>query len=261
MRRILVLVVSALLCAGVVVACGDDDEDAEKKSGSKTSVYFGWLLGTADVAAVAIEVDRPDGTGKSKVRAYLCDGRGEPDGKALWFVGPLDLAATRKRGSDATLTSAGGREELVLSYVSERRVQGSFTDADGKRASFSAYPAIDGAGIYEVTLDENFRYKGTSTDGNKLDATAEQSGETSGTITTADGEKVKFSVQSLSLATPAQLSSRGLKTDYGKYRKVNQVPGEYVAVIAPGGSHWLGRSGNVRGGSPGLNIIGLDKKC
>ena len=39
------------------------------------------------------------------------------------------------------------------------------------------------------------------------------------------------------------------------------MPGEYVAVIAPGGSHWLGRSGNVRGGQSGLNIIGLDKKC
>jgi hypothetical protein len=34
-----------------------------------------------------------------------------------------------------------------------------------------------------------------------------------------------------------------------------------VAVFAPGGSHWLGRSGNVRGGQSGANIIGLDKKC
>ena len=36
--------------------------------------------------------------------------------------------------------------------------------------------------------------------------------------------------------------------------------GEYVAVIAPGGSHWFGRSGDVRSGSPGVFIIGLDKK-
>ena len=70
-----------------------------------------------------------------------------------------------------------------------------------------------------------------------------------------------FAVQSLALATPARLAARGLPTDYGQYKAVNQVPGEYVAVIAPGGSHWLGRSGNVRGGSSGVNIIGLDKKC
>ena len=67
--------------------------------------------------------------------------------------------------------------------------------------------------------------------------------------------------EALALATPARLAARGLPTDYGRYKAVNQVPGEYVAVIAPGGSHWLGRSGNVRGGESGLNIIGLDKKC
>ena len=84
---------------------------------------------------------------------------------------------------------------------------------------------------------------------------------TEGTITTAAGDELEFTVNSLALATPAALSARGLPDDYRQYVDVNQVPGEYVALIAPGGSHWLGRSGNVRGGSAGLNIIGLDKKC
>jgi hypothetical protein len=39
------------------------------------------------------------------------------------------------------------------------------------------------------------------------------------------------------------------------------LPGTYVAFAAPRGRFLIGRSGNVRGGSPGLNIIGLDKKC
>ena len=257
MRRITVVCVA--LCVGLLGACGGDDES--EKSASKTAVYFGWLLGTPEPAAVAIEVDRADAKGMSKVRAYVCDGRGEPAGMAIWFGGPIDVAATTAQGENASLTSAGGNEELVLEYVAAGRVQGSFKDDKGERRQFAAYPAIDGAGIYEVSLDKDLHYKGISTDGNALDAQAEKNGRTTGTITTADDKKVEFAVQSLALATPAALSARGLPTDYGKYKAVNQIPGEYVAVIAPGGSHWLGRSGNVRGGQSGLNIIGLDKKC
>ena len=260
MRRI-VIVISTALLMGVLGACADDDKSKDTKASDKPKVYFGWMTGTEDVAAMAIEVDPPDKTGKSKVRAYLCDGRGEPEGKAIWFAGPIDVAATTARGKNATLASAGGKEDLALEYVSDRRVQGTFEDENGKRSQFSAYPAIDGAGIYEVTLDKDLNYTGTSIDGNKLEAKADKAGSTSGTIKTADGKEVKFAVQSLALATPANLSARGLAPDYGKYKQVNQVPGEYTAVIAPGGSHWLGRSGNVRGGSSGATIIGLDKKC
>ena len=261
MRRVTLAVCTAL-CVGLLGACGgDDNSEDSKKAASSTKVYFGWLLGTREPAAVAIEVDRADAKGMSKVRAYVCDGRGEPAGMAVWFGGPVDVAATRKPGANATLTSAGGDEQLALEYVADGRVQGSFTDEEGARRQFAAYPAIDGAGIYEVSLGEDLRYKGVSTDGNSLAATAAADGRTVGTITTAAGEEVKFAVQSLALATPARLAARGLPTDYGRYKEVNQVPGEYVAVIAPGGSHWLGRSGNVKGGQSGLNIIGLDKKC
>lgn len=260
MRRITLAICTAL-CVGLIGACGGDDESNEDRAASRTAVYFGWLLGTREPAAVAIEVDRADERGMSKVRAYVCDGRGEPAGMAVWFGGAVDAGATTEPGESARLTSAGGDETLVLDYVAEGRVQGSFTDDRGARRQFAAYPAIDGAGIYEVSLTPDLKYKGVSTDGNELEATAQRDGRTAGTITTADGKEVKFAVQSLALATPARLAARGLPTDYSRYRDVNQVPGEYVAVIAPGGSHWLGRSGNVRGGSSGVNIIGLDKKC
>jgi hypothetical protein len=261
MRRATLAVCTAL-CVGLLSACGGDEKSEDSdKAAAKTAVYFGWLLGTREPAAVAIEVDRAGSNGMSKVRAYVCDGRGEPAGMAVWFGGAVNAAATTEQGTNATLTSAGGDEELVLEYIADGRVQGSFKDEAGARRQFAAYPAIDGAGIYEVSLSEDLRYEGVSTDGNKLDAKAEEDGSTAGTITTADGKEVKFAVQSLALATPARLAARGLPTDYGRYKAVNQVPGEYVAVIAPGGSHWLGRSGNVRGGQSGLNIIGLDKKC
>ena len=114
----------------------------------------------------------------SEVRAYVCDGRGEPEGKAVWFAGPVDVASTTEPGTNVTLTSAGRKEDLVLEFVDEGRVQGSFKDERGKRSQFVAYPAIDGAGIYEVTLDKDLHYTGVSTDGNKLDAQAEKSGRT-----------------------------------------------------------------------------------
>ena len=162
MRRIMIVVCAALF-VGLLGACGGDDDGdkANGKAAGKAAVYFGWLLGTSEPAAVAIEVDRADAKGMSKVRAYVCDGRGEPEGMAIWFAGPVDAAATTKPGANATLTSAGGKEDLVLEYVSDRRIQGSFKDERGKRRQFAAYPAIDGAGIYEVSLDEDLRYKGT----------------------------------------------------------------------------------------------------
>ncbi len=259
MRRITIVVATAL-CAALLAACGGDDDDSNDKA-DKAKTYFGWLLGTGDPVAVAIEVDRPDSSGMSKVRAYVCDGRSEPEGMAVWFSAPVDTEATTRPGANSKLTSVGGDEELVLEYVADGRIQGSFKGESGKRSQFAAYPAIDGAGIYEVTLNRDLEYTGTSIDGNKLEAKADRGGRTSGTITTADDEKVEFSVQSLSLATPAQLTARGLPSDYGKYKRVNQVPGEYTAVIAPGGSHWLGRGGSVRAGTGSVNIIGLDKKC
>ena len=163
MRRI-TLTVCAALCMGLSACGGDDKAKDSDRAGKQTAVYFGWLLGTSEPAAVAIEIDKADAQGLSKVRAYVCDGRGEPEGKAIWFSGPVDAVATTKPGASATLTSAGGNEDLVLEYVADGRVQGSFKDEEGARRQFAAYPAIDGAGIYEVSLDQDLHYTGVSTD-------------------------------------------------------------------------------------------------
>ncbi len=261
MKRSIVAATLAL-AALTFATCGDDSESTDAEGDSEAAVYFGWMTGTEDVSAVAIEVDPADEQGRSEVRAYLCDGKGPPEGKAIWFSGAVDADATQEPGAGVTLASAGGDEDLDLNFVSDRQIQGSFKGVDGDEAQFVAYPAIDGAGIYEVTLDEDLHYTGTSTQGDELDAQADSGTNTvAGSITTANDETIDFSVHSLALATPVELSERGLPNDYSKYADQDQVPGEYVALIAPGGSFWLGRSGNVRGGSAGLNIIGLDKKC
>jgi hypothetical protein len=223
------------------------------------SVYFGFLVGTPRIAAVAVDLAAPDANGQRALRAYVCDGLGPPEGMAVWFSAAVDPQAAAGE-APLSFTSVGGQERLVITALTERGVYGSYTDAQGATAHFSAYPAIDGAGIYEVTLDESLRYRGTSTAGATLDAQASTDGTTSGTITLPNGQQLAFTVHSLAIASPAQLALHGLPQDYLRYASVNQVPGEYTAVIAPGGSHWFGRSGSVRTARPGVFIIGLDKK-
>ncbi|MGH9222398.1 MAG: hypothetical protein ACRD2W_01030 [Acidimicrobiales bacterium] len=46
-----------------------------------------------------------------------------------------------------------------------------------------------------------------------------------------------------------------------QYGIEGSLPGTYVAFAAPSGRFLIGRDGDVRGGRPGLNVIGLDKKC
>lgn len=50
-------------------------------------------------------------------------------------------------------------------------------------------------------------------------------------------------------------------TEAYKYGIQGSMPGTYVAFAAPRGRFLIGRDGNVRGGTAGRNIIGLDKKC
>lgn len=249
------LLATVALVAVVAAGCGGGGEKADKKP----TTYFGWVLGTPTATGVAIQTDDSGGTTKM-IRAYVCDGTGPPKGKAVWFTGPVDTATTNDVGKTVSLSSASKRETLDIDQFDKRLVKGTFVDADGVRSQYVAYPARDGAGIYEVTLDSKLKYRGTSTDGSKLDAQADRTGLVTGKLETADGDEIPFAIRTLSLASPAELSARGLSASYRKDAKRSLVPGEYVAVIAPGGTHWLGRLGNVRGGNPAAEIIGLDKK-
>jgi hypothetical protein len=254
MKRAASFVGLALVAAGLAVVVS-----GQGRHRGQQDVYFGYLLGSPRLAGVAFDVAAPDRNGKRLLRAYVCDGLGVPDGMAVWFKGeiPADLESAT---FPASFTSVGGQETLTITVMNDRRVLGVFSEASGARASFASYPAIDGAGIYQVTLDEGLRYTGISTDGARLDAQANGEGTTVGTIKPAQGKAVDFTVHSLALASPGELAAYGLSQSYLDYAAFNQVPGSYVAVIAPGGSHWFGRSGAVQLGRPGLEIIGLDKK-
>jgi hypothetical protein len=255
MRRMLV-VTSLVVVVGVLAIVG-----ATRGAAAVTHnpSYFGFLLGTPRIAGVAIELLPLDAQGRRPFRAYVCDGLGPPQGISIWFTG-LGPAAVAPDTRSLSFPSVTGREQLRFTSVSERALHGAFVDANGVAAQFVAYAAFDGAGIYQVTLDSDLNYRGTSTTGDILEGRADRAGNTSGTITTTDGQRIPFDVNSLALAAPADLALHGLPPDYTNFAALNQVPGEYVAVIAPGGSHWFGRTGAVQLGSPGLFIIGLDKK-
>lgn len=259
MTRCAVLAALAAI-ALLAVGCGGDDEET-KPVAKRPSAFFGWVHGTPEITAIAFDADRPGRNGSRKIRVYVCDGRGPPAGKAVWFTGTINPEEANELGRGITLTSASGKEKLSIDHFDDRVVRGAFTDASGRRNHFTASPATGGAGIYQVSLSKDLKYTGTSTEGHKLSATASRNGQVAGNITTAGGEKVKFRIHALSLAAPADLEGSGLARDYERDRARSLQPGEYVAVVAPGGSHWLGRSGNVRGGTAGNNIIGLDKAC
>lgn len=87
---------------------------------------------------------------------------------------------------------------------------------------------------------------GTSEQGGRLDLKYTD-GMVMGKVTSPTGEIV-------------DLLGADLTKSY-EYGVDRSMPGTYVAFAAPRARFLIGRNGDVRGGRPGLNIIGLDKKC
>ena len=250
---LLVLVLVLWLLAG----CADT---VKKTARHQHNIYFGWLLGTSDIGALAFDVGATNRQGERIVRAYVCNGLGGAGGVAAWFRESVNDETVRGGEQTTVLTSAGGQESLTISHLDDHGVGGTFTSANGRTLRFAAFPASDGAGIYYVTLDEGLRYSGTSTNGSMLDGQADEEGNVAGTITTVAGQEIEFAVGSLAYSSAEELSEQGLPANYGQFYEDNLIPDDYVAVASPGGSHWFGRSGNVRSGSPGREIIALSQR-
>lgn len=148
-------------------------------------------------------------------------------------------------GNSVSLTSVGGRARL-RARIESGLVSGTITYAGGRTRRFFALPAGQGAGIYDIAVTPDGRMQGSSEEGGRL--TARQDGDfVLVTVTAADGRSFTN--------RPADLT-RTLR-----YRVAGNKPDTYVAIVAPRGRFIFGRSGNVRGGSTGVNIIGLDKLC
>lgn len=210
--------------------------DINPSSRPTPGFYFGKVAFERDV--VGVKVDTPAADGRRRVRIYVSDSEPEPRGDVEWFTGNVP-------GSSASLTSASGKAKVVFTFTDDL-VSGTITFADGRRRRFFALPAGDGAGIYVVTVSAGGQIVGASEEGSTL--TARQEGAVvRTTITTPAGRR--FTNHPTDLTRALAYSVKGNKPD------------TYLAIVAPRGRFIFGRSGDVRGGTAGLNIIGIDKAC
>lgn len=198
--------------------------------------YYGKVARSTD--QFLLVVDQPPGQPARRARVYLSDGEPEPEGDIEWFTGPVV-------GSKLELTSAGRRARLSGQLTAES-LSGTVTLEDGKPRPLFAVPAGDGAGIYEVTVGADGVYKGTSEDGSAIDI-RQNGSSVAGTISTRDGIRIDLQAYDL--------------TRVFNYKVRGSPPDKYLAFASPGGRYLIGRNGDVRGGTAGTNIIGLDKAC
>lgn len=203
-------------------------------------VFFGRLRFQTDVLLVDVNPPAAAG-GPRSVKVYVSDGEPEPEGDVEWFQGMFT-------GDSFSLTSASG-DAQIQATVSAAGVTGSVTYGSGPALPLFAGPAGLGAGVYDVTVDASNRLTGTSEEGGRIDFVRNDF-TVDGTITTPAGTVIPTRIHDL---------VRGLR--YPNFEQIATVPDSYVAFVSPRARYIVGRSGNVRGGSGGLNIIGLDKAC
>ena len=225
---------AAALTAGSVLwstlpGCGSD-------SATQDVVYVGEVRFQGRRGLVAFHVDGP-GAASSKVRAYACDGLPTANGGyALWFVGTVADGA-------AGLTAVASTAKLTY-VLAGGSVAGVATLAGGGSSAFTATTKTDGSGIYDVVVGSDTSIKGSSTRGDVLDMTqtlpADNHARIAGSITPVGGAKVNLTSFGSSLgAFPPDA-----------YTAVGLVNGAVVIMC--------GRSGIVRSGQPGNNIIHWD---
>jgi hypothetical protein len=197
-------------------------------------VYYGRVAMTTDKLAFDIN----NVNGQRTLRAYVSDAEPEPEGDIEWFTSPLT-------GNNFTITSAS-RNARIEGTVANDGVSGMLTLPNQPARRYYAGPAGEGAGIYDVTVNPDRSHTGTSFEGAKLEL-AYRDGMVMGKVTDPAGASVDLLGADLTHAY--KLGVEG------------SLPGTYVAFAAPRGRFLIGRNGDVRGGTAGNNIIGLDKKC
>jgi hypothetical protein len=198
-------------------------------------VYYGRVAMTTDKLAFDIN-DLPGG--RRQLRAYTSDAEPEPAGDIEWFTGQIT-------GETFNIPSASGGARLE-GAIAPDGITGTITLPEGGARRYFAGPAGEGAGIYDVTVRDDRTHMGTSEEGGKLELTYRE-GTVMGKVMAPTGEAI-------------DLLGADVVHAY-RFGIEGSLPGTYVAFAAPRGRFLIGRNGDVRGGRPGLNIIGLDKKC
>ncbi len=200
-------------------------------------LYYGKVAMGTD--QFAMQVDEPGASGSRRVRAYLSDGEPEPEGDIEWFSGTVGA-------NDRIDITSASRQARMQGQIAADSVRGTVTLPGQQPRAFFAVPAGDGAGIYEVTVTPDKKYTGTSEDGTRLEL-SQEGDVVQGTFILRDGRRIGLLAYDL--------------TRVFNYGIEGSRPDTFLAFASPGGRYLIGRSGNVRGGTAGNNIIGLDKAC
>ena len=236
--RSLAIALGVVSTGGLVAACGSNESAGATGQAGATKVgglvYVGALEDVDDSISVAFHFNGTQAA--DKARAYLCDGKNtDQNGLAAWFLGtvgdgPAGLTAVDK---SATITFTPELNGAV--------VTGEASLADGRKSRFVAARWENGSGIYDVTVGADGSYTGKSTAGDTMVGTIKGSdlSTVQATITMANGQTAKVHVPKLKNLPPS--------------------PADTYTALALRVDDLLmihGRSGDIRKGAPGNNIIG-----
>jgi hypothetical protein len=189
----LVLVLALWLIAGCGGSGGEYGGGSPQQEEQKAAPpVTGSFVGEAPDAEafVAIVAASPEEEGNERdVRAYLCDGERLTE----WFTGEAE-------GNELDLTSEGGAR--LEGNLSTEASTGTITLEDDRTLTYTADLARGVAGLYNVTISEEGRVRGTSETGGLLEGQLGEEEETrdeevrpiSGTFTSAEGQEVSFGV-------------------------------------------------------------------
>jgi hypothetical protein len=212
-----VLVALSLL---LVAGCfgGGPQADSTQEEEESAPPVMGTFVGKASdedalVAIVAASPDEAEGQERD-VRAYLCDGKRVSE----WFTGKAD-------GNELNLLSEGGAR--LEGNLSPEVSTGTITLKDDRTLTYTADLATGIAGLYNVTVSNEGRVRGTSETGGLLEG---QIGEEpleepeekegayliTGTITSPDGQTLDWGV--LSASGPTENEYRYVVLEDGQIR-------------------------------------------
>jgi hypothetical protein len=188
----LVLVLALWITAGCGGSGGEYGGSPQQEQKAAPPVT-GSFVGEApdEEAFVAIVAAGPEEEGQERdVRAYLCDGESVTE----WFTGRAD-------GNELDLTSEG--DARLEGNLSTEASTGTITLDDDRTLTYTAELARGVAGLYNVTISEEGRVRGTSETGGLLEGQlvgeVERGDEEEvrpiiGTFISAEGQEVGFEV-------------------------------------------------------------------
>ena len=150
------------------VLFGSDDTPAAQ---GVISGEFVSVIPNADPAAtrpgvsphelVAVVADPPKaGAAGRTVRVYVCDGDPSTAGDAEWFTGTVV-------GNQFDLASVDGDASVQVTLVAGTAT-GTLALPDGRTLEFTAKPAANGGGLYDILVLPNGVRRGLSAGGNQL---------------------------------------------------------------------------------------------